>query len=133
MKKITKIFFYILLLIYATIFIVMLYNQIAMHMSSDVLSNDAFVDTRKAVTFGLLHSAINVAYTLIAIFALKRPKIIPIILVLGVAISVIMRFVPMWILGNVSFFSLPLVCRLIVMLLLFFLWRKEEPSQSETA
>lgn len=123
-EKILRGISVVLLIIYGIIFLFMLVNRMLMGAADSGMSAVVQQVTNQAIAYGLLHSAINVGYTILVLCALKRRRYIPFTIVIGCIISVLMRFLPLWLLGNVSYVSVPLLCRIVSMVLLFLIYRE---------
>lgn len=122
-EKCLKVMSIILLIIYAIIFVFMIINQFMMGTTSGI-SADVLAVSKAAIHYGLIHSVCNIAFNILALCSLKYRKIMLPTVVIGVVISIAMRYVSYIFLGSVSYITLSLVLRIFMMILLVMLFRE---------
>ena len=122
-EKCLKTMSIILLIIYAIIFVFMIINQFMMGTTSGI-SADVQAASKAAINYGLIHSMCNLVFNILVLCSLKYRKIMLPTVVIGLVISIAMRYVSYIILGSISYITLSLVLRIVMMILLVMLYHE---------
>ena len=125
-EKILKVMAIVLLVVYAIIFGIMIVNKVMMQTVAGEMSGEVLAQTGASVHYALVHSACNILFNILVLVSLKNRRFIIPTVVVGVVISVAMRFVSYWMLGRISYITWSLVLRVVMLVMLLLIYREKK-------